>query len=476
MAEEGLSLRRSIWVSSLITLLGLAVFVGISVLIPRPVDSTSVLLVSLFLALVPAVIWLVFFYQQDRSEPEPKRLVVRVFVFGALAAAAVAVPVASQIASQAIEQFSNVFVRLLLTILSISLLQETLKVAMVRYVVLGTNEFDRHPDGIVYGLASGIGFATILTISFVIRSGGVIPLAGAIRAVDNVLVHGALGAVSGYYIGRVKIDGKNLGWMVRGLAIVTVVNGLYQILVDELANSFFYTPWSGLIVAVTLALVVGGILFAFFRRALLRATGVLSTVSVQLHARSKDMPWDIHVRYDYLLIGALLLSLVTGWGASIFLNSRTMAYQSDLLSLGFRYPAGWTVPELQGDRLALRDLRAGSAFQPLMTIESSRINGNQPLDLLVAPYITSYAERVSYYTSISNEPLHIHDDPAIQIVYHYATSTGGGPVIVDGVVTYVQVGARLYIFRYEADTATFENYLSHYERLLQTVHFETAQQ
>jgi RsiW-degrading membrane proteinase PrsW (M82 family) len=90
--------------------------------------------------------------------------------------------------------------RIVLTVLSISLMQEVLKLAMVRYVVLGTDEFDRHPDGIVYGLATGVGFATVLTVEYILRVGGVVPQAGAIIAVQNALLHGALGAVTGYYM------------------------------------------------------------------------------------------------------------------------------------------------------------------------------------------------------------------------------------------------------------------------------------
>ena len=79
MAVEETSYRRSVWVSSLIALVGLALFIGIAVLIPPPAGQVGVLLLSLFLALIPAAIWLVFFYQQDRAEPEPKQLVVRIF-------------------------------------------------------------------------------------------------------------------------------------------------------------------------------------------------------------------------------------------------------------------------------------------------------------------------------------------------------------------------------------------------------------
>jgi hypothetical protein len=44
------------------------------------------------LALVPAALWLIFFYQQDRLEPEPVGNVVRMFVIGLALAGAIGIP------------------------------------------------------------------------------------------------------------------------------------------------------------------------------------------------------------------------------------------------------------------------------------------------------------------------------------------------------------------------------------------------
>ena len=38
----------------------------------------------LLVSILPGVLWLAFFYRQDRYEPEPKRVIVRVFLGGML--------------------------------------------------------------------------------------------------------------------------------------------------------------------------------------------------------------------------------------------------------------------------------------------------------------------------------------------------------------------------------------------------------
>ena len=41
-------------------------------------------LISLILAVVPAIYLLVYYYKKDNAKPEPKRLIVKVFIFGIL--------------------------------------------------------------------------------------------------------------------------------------------------------------------------------------------------------------------------------------------------------------------------------------------------------------------------------------------------------------------------------------------------------
>jgi len=473
--EETLPIRRSIWFSSIITLVVMAVFVGIGAVIPRPSGATGRLLLGLFLALIPAVVWVAFFLQLDRAEPEPKRLIARTFAFGALAAAAVAIPFATYVAGPTLALYPNLVARIILTILTISLMQEVLKVAMVRYVVLGTSEFDRHPDGIVYGLASGIGFATVLTVAYILRTGGVVPLAGAIRAVDNALVHGALGAVSGYYLGRVKIDGKKLPWMAGGLAIVTVVNGLYQVAQEEFARQLAYNPWYDLAVAAVIAVAVGIVLFAFFRRALKRSIGELSTISVQAHARSKDMPWDIALRYDWLLLGAALLALVVGLGVGTVTRAAGLSYSSDALAVTFRYPARWAV-EHTDDRFTVRDLSSVGVYKPTMTIATEKVSVQASLDLLVAQRSVLQEQTHAFYTEVQRiDNLTVGELPAIQVEYQYAAGTPAGPAVVRGLETYVQAGEQLYVLRYEAEPAAFAGGLPYYQSLLRSVRFRDAQ-
>src|SRR3954469_5944628 len=53
-----------------------AIVGAIATFVHPALDGAGLVVVGLILALVPAVIWLATFYQMDRLEPEPKRLVL----------------------------------------------------------------------------------------------------------------------------------------------------------------------------------------------------------------------------------------------------------------------------------------------------------------------------------------------------------------------------------------------------------------
>ena len=88
--------RPHTWRASILLVVGLLVFVGIvyglDLLFKPAFAGTDLILAGIVLALVPALIWMVFFYLQDRLEPEPKGYIFGVFLLGAILATAIGIP------------------------------------------------------------------------------------------------------------------------------------------------------------------------------------------------------------------------------------------------------------------------------------------------------------------------------------------------------------------------------------------------
>jgi RsiW-degrading membrane proteinase PrsW (M82 family) len=153
--------------------------------------------------------------------------------------------------------------------------QEFLKYAAVRFSIYYSNEFDQRVDGVIYGTAAGIGYATMLNVMAVVNSGGIAGTelgAGVIRIVVTTLAQGALGGLVGYFIARTKFDDEPLWWMPLGLTIAAVINGLFSWLSGEITRAPIsidatglgtggYNPWPALVLGTLVAILLFGAVF-----------------------------------------------------------------------------------------------------------------------------------------------------------------------------------------------------------------------
>jgi len=269
--------RPSVWRAGLGHILGQVAFVLIVVALVallKPALTGWVLVVAgLVLVLVPAFLWLIFFYQQDRLEPEPKVYVISVFVLGALLAQAIGIPLLEVVFDVRRWLSISPWVNLLGSILVVGFTQEFLKYAAVRYSIYRLPEFDERVDGVVYGTAAGLGYATMLNFNYVIASGGVNLQVGVIRIVVTALAQASFAGLTGYFLGRAKFEDEPVWWLPSGVALAAVLNGLFTTLRGELTTTGLglagggFDPWPGLILAAAVAGVTFGVLFYLIRRA-----------------------------------------------------------------------------------------------------------------------------------------------------------------------------------------------------------------
>ena len=269
--------RSSVWRSSAVTLVALLVFAALVIAVILWLDpvleGTALIAAGIGLAIVPAILWLAFFRLQDLLEPEPKRYVLLVFVVGALLASAVGMPVVRGLFRVQDWLGYSWLVNLLGSILVVGAVQEFLKYAAVRYSVYLLPEFDERMDGILYGTAAGLGYATMLNIRYVIDSGGVNLEVGIVRIVVTALAQASFAGITGYFLARAKVEDEPVGWLALGLAIAAVLNGVFSLLLGgvtrtrDVLTGQTATPWYGLVLAALFAGAILGVLFALMRRA-----------------------------------------------------------------------------------------------------------------------------------------------------------------------------------------------------------------
>lgn len=231
-------------------------------------DGVGLLIAGLIMAVVPAAIWLVAFYQQDRLEPEPKSYVIGVFLLGALLAQAIGQPLIRGFFGVQNITGNNILIDILVSILIAGFIQEFLKYAAVRYTVYHSAEFDERVDGIIYGAAAGLGYATMLNIQYIVGNGGVDLGVGVMRVATSALAQASFAGIVGYFLGIAKFERKGPLWLPLGIAIAATLNGITSYLLGEVSKlgGFSYNPWYTLILAVIVAGVTFVALFALIRR------------------------------------------------------------------------------------------------------------------------------------------------------------------------------------------------------------------
>jgi RsiW-degrading membrane proteinase PrsW (M82 family) len=269
--------RGSVWRSGIVNLVAVvifAAFVAILAGLTKPaLEGASLVVVGVVLALVPALLWLAFFYAQDLLEPEPKGYVIGVFVLGALLASAVGIPAVRDLFHVQDWIGRNLLVNLLGSILVIGFIQEFLKYAAVRYSVYLLPEFDERMDGILYGTAAGLGFATMLNINYVIDSGGVDLVAGVLRIVVTAIAQASFAGITGYFLARAKFEDEPVWWLPLGLTSAAVLNGLFTVVrggvtrVGSALGGRTANPWNGLVLATLVAGLTLTVLLYLIRRA-----------------------------------------------------------------------------------------------------------------------------------------------------------------------------------------------------------------
>jgi len=188
------------------------------------------LIISFLLAAAPALLLLRYYYRQDRERPEPKGLIVRIFLLGILATF-VAIPL-----EMLMSMFQQLFISfpllyaLFKAFVVAALVEEYLKLTIVRLFAYRNRNFDEVMDGVVYTVVASLGFACMENIIYVM--GGSLWTA-LTRAFTAIPLHATASGLMGYYVGRAKFAVSaqmEQALINKGLRIAIFIHGAYDFL------------------------------------------------------------------------------------------------------------------------------------------------------------------------------------------------------------------------------------------------------
>ena len=183
-------------------------------------------------AIAPGLALLSYFYLRNQMSTEPRRTLLHSFIYGAL----ITFPILFiQFVLQEEGTFSSQFVT---NVIFTSTIEEFFKWLVIFIAILRHVEFDDPYDGILYGAAVSLGFATVENVIYLLAFG---VDTAFMRALLPVSSHALFGVVMGFYFGKSKFSGKEhqMEYLVLALAAPIVLHFIYNTILT-LEGSYVY--------------------------------------------------------------------------------------------------------------------------------------------------------------------------------------------------------------------------------------------
>ncbi len=208
------------------------------------------------IALVPGLFWAWYFLRQDRARPEPVRLIVAVFFWGALAT----IPaIAFEFAADFFFPYSDstsLITAALSALLIIGPVEELLKYLVIREVVTRNPAFDEPIDAVIYAIIAALGFATFENILAALVFGQDVVM---VRFATATLLHAIASGIVGYHLAlaRFGTKGSKRGLVAQGLVIAIILHALYNTIAST--DTIFTMPMIAVVLISMFLLLSRGI-------------------------------------------------------------------------------------------------------------------------------------------------------------------------------------------------------------------------
>jgi RsiW-degrading membrane proteinase PrsW (M82 family) len=218
----------------------------------------------IFFAILPSFLWLNIYLREDQR-PEPKSMVLKVFLFGMIFALLALFlekllidGVERIIINQKIANFVKIF-------FVVAFIEEFLKFLVVRELVFESKELDEPIDCMIYMIIAGLGFVATenLLLLFPLKSEvfGRLFQISFLRFISATFLHALASGILGFFIGVSFFRKKErLKLISLGLLIATFLHGFYNFSIIELGEKV------GLILSVILILGMAYLVSVFFKK------------------------------------------------------------------------------------------------------------------------------------------------------------------------------------------------------------------
>ena len=188
-------------------------------------------IITLVLAVVPAILLCVYIYVKDTVEKEPLWLLLSLFIFGIIST--VPAMFLERLFTTLFPQGEDTMSILMYSFLGIALIEEGYKALFTYLIVYKNRNFDHIFDGIVYAVFMSLGFATLENVLYLFNYGIGVALS---RGIISVPAHAFYAVSFGFFLGKAKQasvkgeKGKSRIFLLLSIVTPVLLHGIFDFL------------------------------------------------------------------------------------------------------------------------------------------------------------------------------------------------------------------------------------------------------
>lgn len=195
---------------------------------------------------LPSFVWLYFFLKED-IHPEPKKMIFKTFVFGALVAA-FAVPL--EYFSQAVFKNFGIGKYDISSFLFLAAIEEILKFCAAFWAAKKSRFFDEPADAMIYMITAALGFAALENIFIVFGNSngqldGLASVAAVVvlRFVGATLLHALSSGIFGYFWAKsvfaAELKNRKIT-LIKGAIIAVLLHAVFNYFILLFSEALIY--------------------------------------------------------------------------------------------------------------------------------------------------------------------------------------------------------------------------------------------
>lgn len=220
----------------------------------------NVIFVILITGILPTLLWLLFWLNKDRFQPEPRGLIFLTFIAGALSVF-ITLPFEGLVRATGLIGTERIFIY--------AAIEELVKFFIVFFIGFNSSYLDEPIDYAIYLITGALGFAMMENLIFLMEPSlqSEIPFiieTGILRFLGATILHSVLAATLGIILGFVfyKSAQTRTLFTVIGLAIVMILHTLFNSFIIRYVE---INGWLTFAILWIVALIITGLLQAVRR-------------------------------------------------------------------------------------------------------------------------------------------------------------------------------------------------------------------